>query len=155
MLNELQRRWLQNQLIGIDVIVKDSGHVKLIDITYTHNENLIDTFKKEYVISYGADTALPKLLQDYKDPWANYQINDRISVDDQFVFCGEGEMGNEGFIVKTDADNQINWMLFSTTSNPFIELTTNNNSVYINSTAGFFITLNVKTNEISILNNLE
>lgn len=46
MLNELQKRWLQNQLIGIDVIVKDSGHVKLIDITYTHNENLIDTFKK-------------------------------------------------------------------------------------------------------------
>lgn len=82
MLNELQRRWLQNQLIGIDVIVKDSGHVKLIDITYTHNENLIDTFKKEYVISYGADTTLSKLLQDYKDPWANYQINDRISVDD-------------------------------------------------------------------------
>ncbi|CBY64708.1 hypothetical protein LMOSLCC2376_2676 [Listeria monocytogenes SLCC2376] len=33
MLNELQKRWLQNQLIGIDVIVKDSGHVKLIDIT--------------------------------------------------------------------------------------------------------------------------
>ncbi|WP_233449042.1 hypothetical protein [Listeria cossartiae] len=70
MLNELQRRWLQNQIIGIDVIVKDSGHVKLIDITYTHNENLIDTFKKEYDITYGADTTLPKLLQDYKDLWA-------------------------------------------------------------------------------------
>ncbi|WP_260479525.1 hypothetical protein [Listeria cossartiae] len=64
-------------------------------------------------------------------------------------------MDNEGFIVKTDADNQINWMLFSTTSNPFIKLTTNNNIVYIKSTAGFFITLNVKTNEISILNNLK
>lgn len=63
-------------------------------------------------------------------------------------------MGNEGFIVKTDADNQINWMLFSTTSNPFIELTTNNNIVYIKSTAGFFIALNVTTHEISILNNL-
>jgi hypothetical protein len=151
--NELQSRWENNQLIGLDVIIDKSGVVTPIDIDYVENDNLTHTYGKEYHISYGNKYTLEELFDNYDELWSEIQINDKILLDnDCFIFCGEGEMGNEGFIVKTDINNNVSWMLYSTTSNPFINIKKIGDLVYVQSSANFYISVDMVDNRFSIVN---
>ncbi len=151
--NELQERWINNQLIGLDIIVKDSGVVRPIDIEHIRNSNLTHTYGKQYSISYGKDSTLEELLNNNDELWSEIQINDKLLLNnDYIIFCGEGEMGNEGFIVKTDIDNNIIWTLYSTTSNPFIIIKEIGDIVYVQSSANFYIAINSINDGISIIN---
>jgi len=151
--NEWQDRWMNNQLIGLDIILTDSGMVIPIKIESIRNDNLFYTFRKEYSISYGSEMPLDELLETYDDPWSEVQINNKIQLEDNsFILCGEGEMGSEGFIVKTDSNNKISWMLYSSSSNPFINMKQIDNTIYIQSTDNFFISLNIMDNSIIIVN---
>lgn len=151
--NELQDRWLNNQLVGLDIIITKSGFVTPIDIEYVENDNLTHTFRKEYSISYGNSSTLEELFDNYDEPWSEIQINDQILINNEyFILCGEGEMGNEGFIVKTDIHNNISWMLYSTTSNPFITIKKIGDIVYVQSSANFYIAVNPVDDSVSIVN---
>ena len=151
--NELQDRWMNNQLIGLDIILADDGMAIPINIESIRNDNLAYTFRKEYSISYGSEMSLDELFDNYDDPWSEVQTNNKIQLDDNsFILCGEGEMGNEGFIVKTDSNNKISWMLYSSSSNPFINMKKIDDTIYIQSTDNFFISLNIMDNSIIIIN---
>lgn len=81
------------------------------------------------------------------------QINDQIVIEDKYIFvCGEGEMGNEGFIVKLDTEGNILWSLYSTTSNPFHQITVSNGQLQFISTANFAVVIDLSTDKISINN---
>lgn len=152
-INLLQNKWLNNQLIGLDLIYDCTELIRFIDIDFIKNSQLTHSYQKEYFLSYEGDTTLNTLLKDNDDIWSEIQINNKVFVDDKhIVLCGEGEMGNDGFIVKTDINNNIKWFLYSTTSNPFINIKQKENNIYIQSTSNFYIVLNLINNDIFIHN---
>ncbi|MEX3026424.1 MULTISPECIES: hypothetical protein [Proteus] len=151
--NSLQNKWINNQLIGLDLVCDQSGLIRFIDIDFIDNSQLIHSYQKEYFLSYKGETTVDNLLQSDDDLWSEIQINNKILIDDKYILlCGEGEMGSDGFIVKTDINNNILWFLYSTTSNPFVSIKRKENIVYFQSTSNFHITLDLINNDIFIIN---
>lgn len=152
-INLLQNKWINNQLIGLDLIYATSGLIRFIDIFFIENSQLIHSYQKEYFLSYNGETTVDNLLQSDDDLWSEIQINNKILIDDKYtLLCGEGEMGSDGFIVKTDINNNILWFLYSTTSNPFISIERKENIIYFQSTLNFYIALDLSNDDISIVN---
>ncbi|MNW23475.1 hypothetical protein D3C74_01780 [compost metagenome] len=152
-MHKLQEQWLQRKLIGLDTIIYESGKVINIDIDYIPNDQFIYSFKREYRLNYGEQSTLAALADSYDDDdiWSEVQINDTLSVNKEtVVLCGEGEMGNEGFIVIADSNNKVKWALFSTTSNPFVNIIRRDDLIYIQSTANFYVVLNTDSDGIFI-----
>ncbi|WP_311755770.1 hypothetical protein [Proteus terrae] len=151
--NSLQNKWINNQLIGLDLVCDQSGLIRFIDIDFIDNSQLIHSYQKEYFLSYKSETTVDNLLQSDDDLWSEIQINNKILIDDKYILlCGEGEMGSDGFIVKTDINNNILWFLYSTTSNPFVSIKRKEHIVYFQSTSNFHITLDLINNDIFIIN---
>lgn len=150
---EMQSKWEDNQLIGLDVIINDVGVVREIDIEFEMNYKFKDTFNKEYKISLGNETTLNALIEQYDEVWSEIQVNNKVQLPDgDFLLCGEGEMGNEGFIARTDGINRLKWFMYSTTSNPFVNVIDTGKCVYFQSTLGFYLCLDITNNNISIKN---
>lgn len=154
--NILQEHWDREELIGLDTMVFSDGSIKLIDISYTENKELISTFGKEYHFGFLAQTNLNEIINKYDDDiWSVCQVNDKVEINNSYIYaCGEGEMGNEGFIVKLDLDGNIQWSLYSTTSNPFYKIAASEGQLAFISTANFAIVLDIATDNISINNYL-
>ncbi|WP_061800791.1 hypothetical protein [Serratia ficaria] len=150
---EMQGKWEDNQLIGLDVIVNEMGAVREIDIEFDVNYNFKNTFNKEYSISFGNETTLSELIEQYDEVWSEIQVNNKVQLPSgDFLLCGEGEMGNEGFIARTDGINNLKWFMYSTTSNPFVDIIEADEIFYIQSTLGFYLCLDIINNNISITN---
>ncbi|AOR60782.1 hypothetical protein [Pectobacterium parmentieri] len=153
MIDELKIKWLENKLPGLDLIIFESGAVQHIDIDFIENNSLLHSFKKEYSISYGKTSTFSEIISKHDEIWSEIQINNRLLVNEKNIFlCGEGEMGNEGFIVKTDINNNIKIIIYSTTSNPFIEIIKINNSLYFKSTSNFYVVIDLISENITICN---
>lgn len=154
--NILQEHWDQTELIGLDAMTFSDGSIKLIDIVYKENKNLINTFGKEYSFRNLEQTNLNEVVNKFDDDiWSTCQINDHMKIGDNAIYaCGEGEMGNEGFIVKLDSDGNIQWSLYSTSSNPFYKIVVYKDELAFFSTANFAVVLEISTDKISINNNL-
>ncbi|MCC7685218.1 hypothetical protein [Serratia marcescens] len=150
---EMQSKWESNQLVGLDVIINDVGVVREIDIEFEMNYKFKGTFNKEYKISLGNETTLNALIEQYDEVWSEIQVNNKVQLPDgDFLLCGEGEMGNEGFIARTDGTNRLKWSMYSTTSNPFVNVIEAGKCVYFQSTLGFYIYFDITNNNISIKN---
>ncbi|MDI9106149.1 hypothetical protein DMW62_00115 [Serratia marcescens] len=150
---EMQSKWEDNQLIGLDVIINDVGVVREIDIEFEMNYKFKDTFNKEYKISLGNETTLDALIEQYDEVWSEIQVSNKVQLPDgDFLLCGEGEMGNEGFIARTDGINRLKWFMYSTTSNPFVNVIEASKCVYFQSTLGFYLCFDITNNNISIKN---
>lgn len=127
--------------------------IRFIDIDFIDNPQLIHSYQKEYFLSYKGETTVDNLLQSDDDLWSEIQINNKILIDNKYILlCGEGEMGSDGFIVKTDINNNILWFLYSTTSNPFINIERKENIIYFQSTSNFFVKFNLINSNIFIEN---
>lgn len=153
----LQEYWSFLKLVGIDSMVFANGDIKLIDISFQENKQIINTFGKEYHFHVIRETNLNEIVEKYDDDiWSNCQINDQITIDNESVFvCGEGEMGNEGFIVKLDKEGNMVWSLYSTTSNPFLRFSISNGQLQVISTANFAVVIDPSTDNIAIDNHLK
>ncbi|EEI93862.1 hypothetical protein HMPREF0765_0484 [Sphingobacterium spiritivorum ATCC 33300] len=156
MYNTMQEHWHQSELVGIDAIVFSDGSMKLIDISANENQEIKNTFGKEYHFSISGTTSLNEIIEKYdNDIWSVCQINDQITIDNLYNFvCGEGEMGNEGFIAKLDIDGKIVWSLYSTTSNPFCKLEYSNGRLRAVSTSNFAVIIDAYGDGITIDNYL-
>ncbi|HEK2897821.1 TPA: hypothetical protein ACKRMM_005991 [Pseudomonas aeruginosa] len=151
--NPIQNKWINNKLIGLDLVYESSGLIRFIDIDFIDNPQLIHSYQKEYFLSYKGETTFDNLRQSDDDLWSEIQINNKILIDGKYILlCGEGEMGSDGFIVKTDINNNILWFLYSTTSNPFIGIERKRNIVYFQSTSNFRIKFNLINNNVFIDN---
>jgi hypothetical protein len=152
----LQQHWAILELVGIDSMAFSDGSIKLIDISCKRNKEIVNTFGKEYHFDVLRTASLEEIIEKYdNDIWSSCQINDQIDIGDNHVFvCGEGGMGNEGFIAKLDKDGNIQWSLFSTTSNPFYQFVDCDGQLQVISTANFAIRIDLSTDSISIDNYL-
>ena len=148
-MNILQEKWRNGQILGLDLIMHHD-QVQMIDISCKTNLNFPQTFHQEYQLHYAEKLSLTQLLKDKDDLWNAFQINDQLELDGGFILCGEGEMGNEGFIAKTDKNNMLIWMLFSSSSNPFVRIVQDHDLLYIQSSHQFYVVLNIKNMEIYI-----
>lgn len=151
-MRELQRRWDSGQLIGLDVVYCGAAAVRFIDIDSVENDKLTGTFGREFGILFEGEATLVELLGG-DDIWSNVQVNNKLSLESgQVILCDEGEMGNEGFIARTDKDDNLEWFLFSATSNPFVDMRHQGDLVYVQSTHNFCVVLNVLDDEVFIVN---
>lgn len=147
-MNKLQHHWDKQKIVGLDGIFLYNGKVQNIHIDSIYDERAISSYRKIYKISLGERTDLSKLEnKNNNDIWSSFDIFGEIKQDDNSRFLyGEGEMGNEGFILKIDPSGRIIWSLYSTASNPFVNSKIlNNNMIGFISSFNFILTL--KENE--------
>ena len=113
----IQAHWLENEVLGVNCLAYSSGTVTLLNIYTVASED----GGKHYVFPL-ADTTISNLEQYNEDIWTEVQAHPTsLTVDNLQLFCGEGGMGNEGFIAAKDANGLV-WSLFSTESNPFVKM---------------------------------
>ena len=147
----IQSSWAEQLLVGIDSIVLNDGTVYTIEIDSAKDIRANETFNRVYTFRVSEKTSLDALLKDDPDIWSEFQTYGEFKgIDNSKVLFGEGEMGNEGFVVKLDADNNLEWSLYSTESNPFIESRREDDGVHIFSSHGFSLVLNENNNPLGI-----
>lgn len=138
-MNILQEHWNRRKIAGLDGIFSYTGEVKSLYIESSRNIHAVTSFGKVYKLIIEGEIGLNNLIEKYSnDIWSSFDILGELKLDNgnRFVY-GEGEMGNEGFIVKLDSLGQILWSLYSTTSNPFI-----NSCILENGIIGFLSSFN-------------
>jgi len=140
-MKKVQNFWKEShQIIGIDSIILKDGTTYLTEINYSNNINAKKTYNKIYELRIDKKVSLNKLLEDDPDLWSEIQVYGKIDLpDNSRILFGEGEMGNEGFILKLDLDDNLEWSFFSTDSNPFVKTEVINEKIHIFSTHGFSI----------------
>lgn len=150
----IQERWKQSNVVGLDVITYTNGDAINIGITVSKDLTNEYTYRKHYVFEYLNKTNLPTLLEMYKgDIWSEVDVFDRIEVDDYVIVCGDGGMGNEGYIARLDQENKLVWSLFSTVSNPFMKIVIEGDFIYVQSSHNFWVVINkIDNTQISIIN---
>lgn len=117
----IQAHWQKSLVYGFPSILYKNGDIQFITINNKANPNLPQTFNREYELVFLERTNLQVEMKKYDDIWTEYQIYGTIERSNGTILkYGEGAMGNEGFIAKLDANNILEWILFSTCSNPFI-----------------------------------
>ncbi|MDJ0367229.1 hypothetical protein QMK33_18935 [Hymenobacter sp. H14-R3] len=115
--NSVQLQWADSHLLGLNALSYGDGRVTLLRI-YTVRS---DQTEKFYAFPV-ADTTIEGIVKYDDDLWTEIQLHgSQIIVGDTTFRCGEGAMGNEGFVAATNADGLL-WTLFSTASNPFQKL---------------------------------
>ncbi|MDR0228118.1 MAG: hypothetical protein LBI72_03535 [Flavobacteriaceae bacterium] len=150
----IQEKWKQSNVVGLDVITYANGDAINIDITVIQDSTNDYTYQKCYAFDYLDKTNLSTLLEMYKgDVWSEVDVFDRIEVDDYVIICGDGGMGNEGYIARLDQENELVWSLFSTASNPFMKIVVEGDFIYVQSSHNFWMVINkIDNTQISIIN---
>jgi len=106
-------------LLGYDCIAYADGTVIIMSpITVLHGES-----KKAY-ISPTCDTTVQGILKYNDDIWTpiDFLNSHLILPNGDCLKCGEGAMGNEGFVSCEDASGKLKWSFFCTAFNPFKKL---------------------------------
>lgn len=113
----IQKHWFRNELPGLDCIVKGDGSIIIFNFYKTIQDNKI-----HYYFSPLCDTTIESLEKYNDDIWTEIEVNSNQKAlpNGEAFLCGEGGMGNEGFIACVARDKQtLIWALFCTGSNPF------------------------------------
>lgn len=113
----LQRQWDAGRVLHVNGIVFGSGRVLLFSGGTVRSGTSVRA-----VAAPLADTSVASILKYGDDPWV--QVTQLASLDwssDVRIACGEGAMGNEGYVAAVNrVEGSLIWVLFSTCSNPFI-----------------------------------
>lgn len=122
MKNYMKNRWDQEELIGVNSLVKKDGTVVIINFTNVKLDNEI-----KYFIQPVCDTTISSLEKYDDDIWT--EVQPLCSFKDETTgnkyVGGEGGMGNEGFVVCLSPNDEPNWGLFLVNSNPFYDIKMN------------------------------
>lgn len=118
----IQVQWANNYLLGINSISYGNGLVTLLSVYSSCNTANGVNHGLEYRVFPKADTTIDSIIKYNDDPWTEIQVYSSPVTDGKLTYiCGEGSMGNEGFVAAINNDGLV-WSLFSTESNPFNSL---------------------------------
>lgn len=116
----------KQELPGINCILYPTGLVTILNCYQIYNPNN-DT--KQLFCEPKCDTTIES-LESYDasfwtvvDEWASIDYNGGK------IICGDGAMGNEGFIAHTDMQNSLIWGMFFENTNPIKSLELVNNTL--------------------------
>ena len=118
-LNLFQKRWREGFVLHVDGIAFPDGRIVLLD-----SKTMISGSIVQSVAAPLAETTLSSVLSYDPDAWVQVtQLQRLVWSSGIHVECGEGAMGNEGYVaVVGGADGALLWVLFCSRSNPFVEL---------------------------------
>jgi len=140
----VQEHWQNKELLGYDSIVLGSGEVIIMS-----GYSVIDGTKKSYFINAVCDTTVESIEKYNDDPWVEITIHPQhIKLENgDTIYCGEGSMGNEGFVALEDKDGNLKWAFFSTQSNPFVGIDLMNDTIRAHSTYERYYNINLLSPE--------
>lgn len=103
----------------MDCIVYPDGEITVLNICRSKNP---DTGELKISITPLCDTTIWSLLKYEKDIWVEVDEWSTLYNEGGYYISGDGTMGNEGFIAKTDSNNSLLWAIFLTVTNPIKNL---------------------------------
>ncbi len=119
MTNKTQAKWKESFVLGQDCIAYGDGRVTLGSTCSLLDPNT-DTTTRYW--SPLCDTNVEGLEKYDQDLWTEVDIfHGAFEFENQTFVFGDGGMGNEGYVASITADNQLNWSIFFTFSNPIIK----------------------------------
>ncbi|MGB4773779.1 MAG: hypothetical protein WBP45_01285 [Daejeonella sp.] len=113
----LLEQWRNGYTLHLDAITFKNGDIILLEYFELLDPNNYSIKQKH--ISPLVRTTFESILEFNNDPWVPFA--QYIGESNQLI-CGEGTMGNEGFVACIDDNKDFEWVFFSTRSNPFLKV---------------------------------
>lgn len=108
-------------------------------MTYCDSDN-----HRHIYCSAQCDTTIESIEKYNEDCWTIVDAWVCIDYLDGKIYAGDGQMGNEGFIARTDADDNLIWGVFFEDTNPIKTLTIKDQTlIAINEHADMQIEINL------------
>ncbi|MCG7376048.1 hypothetical protein MH215_03520 [Paenibacillus sp. ACRSA] len=119
--NLIMKHWSaeQRELPGLNCIVFPNGNIIMLNVEtyYDPNNN-----ERSIYCSPLCDTTIESVGKYNADCWTIVDPWTSIDYQDGKIYGGDGQMGNEGFIACTDADDNMVWGIFLDVTNPIKQL---------------------------------
>ncbi|MEY8746856.1 hypothetical protein [Paenibacillus tundrae] len=119
--NLIMKHWSgeQRELPGLNCIVFSNGNIIMLNVEtyYDPNNN-----ERRIYCSPLCDTTIESVEKYNADCWTMVDPWTSIDYQDGKIYGGDGQMGNEGFIACTDADDNMVWGIFLDVTNPIKQL---------------------------------
>jgi hypothetical protein len=129
----IQKKWSEGFGLHVQGHVYGTGRVLLCDCKKIKSGKSLST-----LVSVAEELQLDSFLaSDEEDAWVDLTECDGKSIEDKNIrlSCGEGAMGNEGYVAVSELDSKrLIWMAFFTCSNPFMEISYENGTIIAENT---------------------
>ena len=113
----LREHWRRNECLHVNGIAFHPNRVVLLTVHKVRADVRVSC-----VATPLAETTVASVLHYDHQAWVSVTATERIELDGGLrAICGEGAMGNEGFVA-VERDGELEWVLFCSLSNPFCEL---------------------------------
>ncbi|WP_370234025.1 MULTISPECIES: hypothetical protein [Henriciella] len=141
-LNEtIQQKWREGFVVGYDCIAHGTGRVVFANAYSLYDPN---THETTLYWSPLCDTTVASLLKYNDDIWTGVDIfRDPFEFEGQKIVFGDGGMGNEGYIASVTPENDLNWSLFFSNSNPIAHAEMQGRTIVAYGETGFIAQINI------------
>jgi hypothetical protein len=137
----IQQKWRDGYVVGYDCIAYGNG-----EIVFANAYSVYDPNTHETAIYWSplCDTTLASLLKYNDDIWTQVDIfRHPFEFEGQKIVFGDGGMGNEGYIASVTPENDLNWSLFFTNSNPIMRAEMQDRTILAYGETGFIARINI------------
>ncbi|WP_082560379.1 hypothetical protein [Paenibacillus sp. Root52] len=109
----------QRELPGLNCIAFSNGNIIMLNVEtyYDPNNN-----ERRIYCSPLCDTTIESVEKYNADCWTMVDPWTSINYQGGKIYGGDGQMGNEGYIACTDADDNLVWGIFLDATNPIKQL---------------------------------
>jgi hypothetical protein len=128
----IQKKWSGGFGLHVQGYVYGTGRVLLCDCKKIKSGKSLSTS-----VSVAGESTLDSILASEEDPWVDLTECDSKNFEDKNIrlSCGEGAMGNEGYVAVSDLNTKrLIWMAFFTCSNPLTEIKFENETIIAENT---------------------
>lgn len=137
----IQKKWREGFVVGYDCIAYGDGRIVFANAYSAYNPNTHETTNYWSPL---CDTTLASLLKYNDDVWTQIDIfRHPFEFEGQKIVFGDGGMGNEGYIASVTPENDLNWSLFFTNSNPIMRAEMQNRTLLAHGETGFMARINI------------
>lgn len=121
MSNLIMKHWSaeQRELPGMNCIAFPNGKIIILNVATYYNPN--NNERKTYC-SPQCDTTIESIEKYDAECWTMVDAWTNIDYQGGKIYGGDGQMGNEGFIACTDANDNLVWGIFFDETNPIKKL---------------------------------
>ncbi|WP_138751367.1 hypothetical protein [Paenibacillus sinopodophylli] len=119
--NSIAEHWnlVERELPGINCIIFPDGVLTLLNCYSIYDPN---TKERKKICSPLCDTTIDSIAKYNVECWTIVDAWVSIDYQNGKIYGGDGQMGNEGYIACTDAEDRLVWGIFFENSNPIKSL---------------------------------
>ncbi|WP_239614634.1 hypothetical protein [Cohnella mopanensis] len=119
--NLIMKHWSaeQSELPGINCIAFPNGNIIILNVATYYNPN---NNERKIYCSPQCDTTIESIEKYDAECWTMVDAWTSIDYQGGKIYGGNGQMGNEGFIACTDANDNLVWGIFFDATNPIKKL---------------------------------